>query len=202
MVVMNIFSKNSLFLGVALMAISLSPAVSNAQELDLGEFLKTEEPQQDVLQDSSSVVEEVVTTATVPEMKGEDVVSEDVEEDNPLNLQPATLDTTVGDALPVVPDARLRVEDTGLDISAIDGVRTPISSSLDIDLKSPEELAEEIRREAFDAAITGLFPMRPGEIKEVLKKYDATTHAAEDPVFGVPKPIVSVETISLDHWRF
>jgi intracellular multiplication protein IcmK len=188
-VVKNIFIKNNLFVGVALAVISFSPTVSFSQDLDLSDYL--EAPAQDILQDSS-VVEEA--TPTVPLNQGQDVVSE---EDNPLNLSPATLSTGVGDALPAASNVRLRVEDTGLDISAVDGVRTPINS-LDFNRQSSEELAEEIRQEAFDAAITGLFPMRPAEIKEVLKQYDVTTRAAEEPVFGVPTPVVNVATISLD----
>jgi intracellular multiplication protein IcmK len=85
-----------------------------------------------------------------------------------------------------------------MDLTAVDGVRQPVSTSLDIETKTPEELEEEIRREAFDAAITGLFPMRPNEIKEVLRQYDTTTRAVEEPVYGIPTPKISVETISLD----
>jgi intracellular multiplication protein IcmK len=185
--VRNIFIKNGVFLGAAVLAVSLPSVAPYAQDLDLGEYLKS--PVQDVLQDPN-VVQQIPEVA-VPQQEVRDVVSTD---DNPLNLTPATLATGTGDALP---DVRLRVEDTGLDISAVDGVRTPISS-VEFERKSPEELAEEIRQEAFDAAITGLFPMRPNEIKEVLKQYDITTRAAEEPVFGVPTPTVSVETISLD----
>ena len=64
--------------------------------------------------------------------------------------------------------------------------------------KSAEELQEEIRREAFDAAITGLFPLTPDNIRSLLKEYDKTKRAVEEPVHGVPTPRVNVETVSLD----
>ncbi len=170
---------------------------SDADILDLSSYLEEPapaEPAQDVLQDSTQA------NQILPTVEGQDVVSTDTNADgaieSPLELQPATMDAS-GNALPDVSNTRLSVDDTGLDMSAVDGIRQPVAT-LDIEQKSPEELAEEIRQEAFDAAITGLFPMRPNEIKEVLRQYDTTTRAVEEPVYGVPTPKISVETISLD----
>ncbi len=64
--------------------------------------------------------------------------------------------------------------------------------------QSQVELEEEIRREAFDAAITGLFPMRPDQIRELLKVYDTTKRAVEKPINGIPTPRINVTTIGLD----
>jgi intracellular multiplication protein IcmK len=64
--------------------------------------------------------------------------------------------------------------------------------------KSPEDLEEEARRQAFDAALQGLLPMRPGEIRELLEHFDRTQESVEVPVYPNPKPEVTVQTISLD----
>jgi len=64
--------------------------------------------------------------------------------------------------------------------------------------KSPEELEQEVRREAFDAALEGLLPLRPGEIRELLEHFDRTQESVELPVHPYPKPEISVQTLSLD----
>lgn len=163
---------------------------SDADILNLSDYLEPESadlsPPDERMDDQA--------TEVMPAITGEDVVSND---DSPLVLEPAAQSSGV-DALPDVGATRLSVEDTGLDVSAVNGVRQPISSLPQVEVKSPEELEEEIRQEAFDAAITGLFPMRPNEIKEVLRQYDTTTRAVEEPVYGMPTPKITVETISLD----
>lgn len=172
------------------------PVVASAQNdgiLDLGAYL--EAPEDDVLRTPN---EQVEVQNTLPANEAQDVISNEgvTLSESPLTLQPAVMDE-VGNALPAVSDTRLSVEDTGLDMSMVDSVRQPVAP-MEIDQKTPEELAEEIRQEAFDAAITGLFPMRPNEIKEVLRQYDTTTRAVEEPVYGMPTPQITVETISLD----
>lgn len=57
---------------------------------------------------------------------------------------------------------------------------------------------EEVRGRAFEAAVNGLLPLRPEEIREVLKLYDKTREAIETPYYPYPKPTVSVVSISLD----
>lgn len=64
--------------------------------------------------------------------------------------------------------------------------------------KTEEELEEEARREAFDAALQGLLPLRPEEIRELLEHFDRTQESVELPVYPYPKPEVAVETISLE----
>lgn len=64
--------------------------------------------------------------------------------------------------------------------------------------KSPEELKEVARKEAFDAALQGLLPLRPEEIRALLERYDRTQESVEVPVYPNPKPEVSVQNISLD----
>lgn len=64
--------------------------------------------------------------------------------------------------------------------------------------RSPEEIQREIREKAFDAAITGLLPMRTDEIRQLIETFDKTRQAVEVPVHPYPEPEVAVETISLD----
>ncbi|MCB1533004.1 MAG: type IV secretion protein DotH [Alphaproteobacteria bacterium] len=64
--------------------------------------------------------------------------------------------------------------------------------------KSPEELQEELRGDAYDAALQGLLPLRPGEIRELLEQFDRTQESVELPVYPAPKPQIAVETLSLD----
>ncbi|MCI5060380.1 MAG: DotH/IcmK family type IV secretion protein [Alphaproteobacteria bacterium] len=100
------------------------------------------------------------------------------------------------DALPQV-RTTLRIETEGFDYGADKNLTTYIDSTKDRE-KTQKELAEQIRREAYDAAITGLFPLQPNQIKALIKEYDKTRAAVEEPVHGIPTPIVNVETISLD----
>lgn len=64
--------------------------------------------------------------------------------------------------------------------------------------QTPEELEALTRKEAFDAALQGLLPLKPGEIRELLEHFDRTQESVEVPVHPYPKPEVTVETISLD----
>ncbi len=64
--------------------------------------------------------------------------------------------------------------------------------------KTPEQIEAEIRSRAYDAAVTGLLPLRPGEIRKLLETYDKTQQAVEIPVYPYPKPQVVIQTVSLD----
>jgi intracellular multiplication protein IcmK len=57
---------------------------------------------------------------------------------------------------------------------------------------------QSIRNEAYDAAINGLFPLQPDQIRQLLEYYDETKKAAEEPIKALPEPEVVVQTISLD----
>lgn len=57
---------------------------------------------------------------------------------------------------------------------------------------------EEIREEAFKAALTGMFPLKPDEIRTLLEKFDSTQQAVETPIYPYPEPEVVVETVPLD----
>jgi intracellular multiplication protein IcmK len=64
--------------------------------------------------------------------------------------------------------------------------------------KTPEQIDAEKRKEAFDAAIKGLLPLSPDEIRQLLEHFDRTQESVETPVYPSPKPEVAVETVSLD----
>ena len=64
--------------------------------------------------------------------------------------------------------------------------------------KTPEELEEETRREAFDAALDGLLPLRPEEIRTLLERFDRTQESVNLPVYPSPKPEIAVQNIPLD----
>ncbi len=64
--------------------------------------------------------------------------------------------------------------------------------------KSPEQIESEIRTKAFNAAITGLIPLNPGEIRKLLERYDQTRQAVETPIYPYPKPEIVTQDISQD----
>jgi intracellular multiplication protein IcmK len=64
--------------------------------------------------------------------------------------------------------------------------------------KTKEEVEEQARREAFDAALQGLLPLRPNEIRELLERFDRTQESAALPVYPPPRPEVAVETVAVD----
>lgn len=64
--------------------------------------------------------------------------------------------------------------------------------------KTEGELEEEARTQAFDAALQGLLPLRPDEIRTLLEHFDRTQESVELPIYAPPKPEVAVETVSLD----
>ena len=61
-----------------------------------------------------------------------------------------------------------------------------------------EDIESQIREDAFDAALQGLLPLQPLEIRKLLERFDRTQESVEVPVYPNPKPEVTVETLSLD----
>ena len=60
------------------------------------------------------------------------------------------------------------------------------------------EIEQRMRDESYDAALNGLIPMNPQEIRNFLESYRDTRQASEERIGGVPTPEVRVETVSLD----
>lgn len=93
--------------------------------------------------------------------------------------------------------------DSGANEDYIDFFSTNIEMEQEVEEVeiTPEEQAEletQVRREAFDAALQGLLPLRPEEIRELLEHFDRTQQSVETPVYPNPKPEVAVQTIPLD----
>ncbi len=66
-------------------------------------------------------------------------------------------------------------------------------------LEEQQARVEKITRDtAYDAALNGLMPLRPEEIRKMLEFYRQSRQAAESRIGGAPKPEVAVETVSLD----
>jgi intracellular multiplication protein IcmK len=63
---------------------------------------------------------------------------------------------------------------------------------------TPEDLEAEIRKEAFEAAVNGLLPMKPDEIRRFLELYDEVKQASNTPIYPYPKPESKIVTVSLD----
>ncbi len=64
--------------------------------------------------------------------------------------------------------------------------------------KSAEELQNETRKDAFEAALQSLLPLKPEEIRKLLEEYDKTEESVEVPIYPAPQPKVAVETLSVD----
>lgn len=64
--------------------------------------------------------------------------------------------------------------------------------------KTAEEIQAEIREDAFNAALTGLMPLDPPEIRKLLKRFDETKEATETPIYPYPEPESVVKNVSLD----
>lgn len=105
-------------------------------------------------------------------------------------------ESAAADALP--PSTLTGVKVRGLDFDDSNRVVSVGTDEVEQAQKTPEELQEEIRTEAFDAALTGMFPLSPDQIKSLLQRYDETQKVTQTPVYQAPKPEVSVQNISLD----
>lgn len=115
-----------------------------------------------------------------------------------MMLQGEDEDYDSSEALPDISAdiSRIRIESEGFGLAAGRNVTIHPGENSGDPLQG--ESAEEIRQEAFDAALTGLFPLRPEDIEILLKHYDRTEQAAQSPPYALPRPEVSVQTISMD----
>lgn len=186
-----------------------APATETAIEIDPQPEVAAQEQTTEV-QETEAIVEadQLPELEIQPEVNPEDLSQEPSQEvlqmedmQQPASDPTLTQDTASSqnedDALPDVLDTRIKIHAEGFDYVGENNIVTEFDLN-DPNRKSQAELAEEIRREAFDAAITGLFPLSPDNIKDLLKEYDKTKRAVEEPVHGVPVPRVNVETVSLD----
>jgi intracellular multiplication protein IcmK len=98
------------------------------------------------------------------------------------------------DSLPTVSDELMQGVDPALDASN-PGMSMDAGT---LEQKTPEELKAEIESQAYDAAITGIFPLRPDQIGDLVKRRDDTERAMRTPPYERPKPEISVKNVSLD----
>ena len=157
--------------------------------------------QDDGMNNAAPAQDDLSLPAAQPDMaeqSGRLTIDDVLADDPPMEeyQDPAAIQAQEDDSLPQV-TTKLRIQAEGFDYGADRNVTAYIDSTQGRQ-KTQAEMAEEIRREAYDAAITGLFPLKPDQIKNLIKEYDKTRAAVEEPVHGVPTPVVNVETISLD----
>ncbi len=106
-----------------------------------------------------------------------------------------TAQTNENEALPNVTELKIRAQ--GFPLIGESNI-TVYPGDNPADSVNQEAMIEDIRREAFDAAVTGLFPLKPNHIKSLLRYYDETEEAAQGPIYDLPSPEVSVLTVSMD----
>lgn len=120
----------------------------------------------------------------------------------PVVLAPPTAALpTIGQAPAIAADSAL--PDGGDVVPRSPGLELPLDVGLPgapnaLPEKSTEEIEAEIREDAFNAALTGLLPLEPPEIKKVIERYDRTQEAVEKPIYPYPEPEIVVKNISLD----
>lgn len=78
------------------------------------------------------------------------------------------------------------------------GMDLPLDQALPNAELSKEEKELQLRKKAFDAAVNGVFPLRPDEIRKMLELRDETNQAVVTPIYPNPIPESVFETISLD----
>lgn len=179
-------------------------SISYAQDsIDLESYLEEDEAieaapisQEEVAVESQDEV--LSPDDPLPAQTLQDVTSTETE-NVPATQAGVIVNQGTADALPPVTNTRITIGTDGFDNVGNRNIVTEFQpGGQDPEQKSQQELAEEIRQEAFDAAITGLFPLSPNNIKDLLREYDRTKRAVEEPVYGVPTPRINVETVSLD----
>ncbi len=94
------------------------------------------------------------------------------------------------------PFGSVRPDPFGLDSAATSSVSE--SEPQAPESGTTQQRGNRIRQESFNAAITGLLPLQPDEIRELLRQFDKTQQAVELPVYPYPEPEIVVHTLSLD----
>lgn len=78
------------------------------------------------------------------------------------------------------------------------GFDLPVEQALPEIEKTKEEKELELRQKAFEAALSGIYPLKPDEIRKLLERKDENTQAIEVPIYANPVPESAFMTISLD----
>lgn len=86
----------------------------------------------------------------------------------------------------------------GLGNTSAGAVNTPPVGTQSPAQSDPIATEQEIRNEAFNQALRGMLPLKPAQIRRLLEEFDRTQESYELPVYPVPKPELTVQTLSLD----
>ncbi len=115
------------------------------------------------------------------------------------------LDLSVGQITPEKPSspAQNSISDLFGDSpapSSAASVATPDGSALEsvVNDYDPKQVEKELKNEAFSKALEGMLPLKPEQIRRLLEEFDRTQESYELPVYPLPKPEMTVKTISLD----
>ena len=110
-------------------------------------------------------------------------------------LPPPVAETPSSNAVPPLGDV---LDQQGAVPTALPpGFNLPLEENLGSE-QSKEEKEAELRQKAFDAAVNGMYALKPNEIRKMLEIDDETKQAAQTPLFPSPTPETVFETISLD----
>ncbi len=88
-------------------------------------------------------------------------------------------------------------------VSGTTPTTTPTDQSLNIDSlvdveAKQAELQLKARDQAFDAALNGMMPLSPEQIRALLDKYKVTRQESETRIGGTPTPEITTQTVSLE----
>ncbi|MBX2833735.1 MAG: DotH/IcmK family type IV secretion protein [Micavibrio sp.] len=97
----------------------------------------------------------------------------------------ASSDEFAPPGLPVMP-GNFEFDEQNLDLEGGSGANTAGGTE------------DAMRSEAFRAALEGLLPLRPEEIRALFELFDRTQDSVELPVYPNPKPEIAIENINLD----
>jgi len=134
--------------------------------------------QEDAAEGSSAPEENIEATAESEDVADapEESTDEGMPDDNSLKSTPS-----------------LDLDDKGEDPFAFED-----EEGIDDFQKSSQELENEFRKGAFQAALNKVLPLRPDEIRTLLEHYDRTIESTELPVHPNPRAETVVQNVSLD----
>jgi len=90
-------------------------------------------------------------------------------------------------------------QQSGLTQEQIDQALQGYDFGIGIDREAQKaEIERQAREQAFEAALRAMFPMNTDEILRFLEKYRENREVTESRIGGIPKPEITLQTVSLD----
>lgn len=87
----------------------------------------------------------------------------------------------------------------GLTQEQIDQALQGYDFDLGTDMEAQKaEIERQARDAAFEAALTGMFPMNTDEVLRFLERYRENREVTQSRIGGIPKPEITLQTVSLD----